>query len=91
MAARRRAIILRSSGHSVAEIRKHLSKENISISLQALFNLITKHHQTGKLLDLPCRARPRKLTQEMVDMFNKALSENDELIARQACNLLMEK
>lgn len=75
----RRIIYLRSSGYSVAEIRKCLSNENISVTSQALFNLIKKHHKTGKLLDFTRRARPRKLTQEMMEMLNEALSNNDEL------------
>ena len=91
ISTRRRVIALRSSGYSVAEIRKRLSKENVLVSSQALFNLIRKHRQTGKLLDLTRRSRPRKLTQAMVNKLNEALSDNDELTARQARNLLTEK
>lgn len=91
MTTRRRVIYLRSSGYSVAEIRKRLSDENISVSSQVLFNLIKKHRETGKLLDFTCRARPRKLTQEMMEMLNEALSNNDELTARQARDLLTER
>ena len=36
------------------------------------------------------RTRPRKLTQEMMEVLNEALSENDELTAREACDLLIE-
>ena len=91
ISTRRKVIALRSLGFSVAEIRKHLSEENVLISSQALFNLITKHHQTCKLLDLTRRLRHKKLTQAMVNKLNKALSGNDELTARQARNLLTEK
>ena len=91
MSTRRRVIALRSSGYSVAEIRKRLSEENVLVSSQALFNLIRKHRQTGKLLDLKRRSRPRKLMQAMVNKLNEALSDNDELTARQARNLLTEK
>ena len=91
MSTRRRVIALRSSGYSVAEIRKHLSEENMLISSQALFNLIRKHCQTGKLLDLTRRPRPGKLMQETVNKLKEALSGNDELTARQVRNLLTEK
>lgn len=91
MSTRRNVIFLSSSGYSVAEIRKRLHEENIPISKAALYNLIRKHRQTGKLLDLPRRARTKKLTQEMVEILNQTLSENDELTARQFRDLLMEK
>ena len=91
MTTRRIVIHLRSLGYSVAEIRKRLSEENIPVSSQALFNLIRKHHQTGKLLDLTRRARPKKLTQEMMKMLDEILSNNDEVTARQARSLLTER
>ena len=56
---RRRKITLRHTGYSVADIRKRLAEENIAISLQALFNLLRKHKDTGRLIDLPRRPRPR--------------------------------
>ena len=40
IATRRRVIVLRQSVYSVREIKKRLNEENISISLQALFNLV---------------------------------------------------
>ena len=82
MSTRKRVIAFRSSGYSVAEIRKHLSKENVLISSQALLILIRRHGQTGKLLDLTRRLRPRKLTQVMVNKLNEALSGKDEMTAR---------
>lgn len=83
--------MLKEAGYSVAEIRKRLNEENISISLQALFSLLKKYNEAGTLLDLPRRTRPRKLTEEMMAMFNQALSENDEMTARRARSLLQEK
>ena len=76
LTTRRRVIALKSSGYSVAEIRKSLSEENVLVSLQVLFNLRRKHRQTGKLLDLTRKPRPRKLTQVMVNKLNEALSDN---------------
>ena len=91
ISTRRRVILLYQSGYSISKIRKRLSEENVSISSQALFNLVRKHRETGKLIDLPRRARPRKLSQEMVAVLEEAWCDNDELTARQARSLLMEK
>ena len=89
--ARKRVIILRSIGYSIQEIRERLAEENISISLQSLFNLLRKHKDTGHVLDLPRRAKPKKLNDEMRIFLNEALNENDELTARKARSLLVEK
>ena len=89
IATRRRVIVLRQSGYSVREIKKRLNEENISISLQALFNLVKKYSETGKLIDITRRTRPRKLTGQMMAMLNGALSEDDELTARRARSLLV--
>ena len=74
--------MLKEAGYSVADIRKRLSEENISINLQALFNLIKKCNGMGKLLDLPRRTRPRKLTGEMMAVLSQGVSEDDELTER---------
>lgn len=68
-------------------------QENIHISLVALYNLLKKYEEMGKLIDLPRRTRPRKLNDVMRAFLNQALSENDELIitARQARNLLTQQ
>ena len=71
VSTRRRVILLKEAGYSVVDIRKRLSEENISISLQALYNLVKKYNETGKLLDLPRRTRPRKLTGEIMAMLNQ--------------------
>ena len=88
---RRRALVLRRLAYSVADITKRLNEENISISQQAIFNLIRKYSETRSLLDLPRRARPRKLKEPMLQFLNEKLTENDEITARQARLLLVEK
>ena len=82
IAAKRRVIVLKQCGYSIAKIKKQLSEKNISISLQSLFSLVKKYKETGKLIDMPRRTKPRKLTREMMAMLNQLLSENDELTAR---------
>ena len=42
-------------------------------------------------MDLPRRARPRKLSDEMIAFLNQAMAEDDELTARRARCLLAEK
>ena len=88
---RRRVIFLSRSGYSVSQIKKRLKQENINISLAALYNLLKKYNETGKLIDLPRRTRPIKLNNVMRAFINQALSENDELTARQARNLLTQQ
>ena len=82
VSTRRRVLLLKEASHSDVDKRKHLSEENISINLQALFNLVKKYNEMGKLLDLPRRTRPRKLTGEMMAILNQGLSEDDKLTAR---------
>ena len=92
ISTRRRVISLYQSGlYSVREIRRRLREENVFISLQALWSLVRKHRETGKVSDLPRRSRPRKLSQEMMDALELTWSENDELTARQARSFLMER
>ena len=91
ISTRRRVVFLKQAEYSIAEIQKRLKEENISISSQALFNLVRKYKETGMLIDKPRRTRPRKLDDEMLAVLNQALTENDELTARQARCLLIER
>jgi len=88
---RRRVIVLKQSGYSISQIRKRLKEENIVISCQALFNLVKKYKETGKLIDLYRRKRPRKLTNEMRAFLSQTLTRDDEVTARRARHLLLEK
>ena len=88
---RRRVIFLSHSGYSVSQIKKWLEQENIQISLVALYNLLKKYNQLGRLINLPRRTRPTKLNNVMQLFLNQKLSENDELTAREARNLLTQQ
>ena len=79
---RRRLVFLKITGYLVSQIKKQLQEENIIISSQALFSLLRKFKDTGKLIDLPQMVHPRKLSGEMTVFLNNTLSENDELTAR---------
>ena len=69
----RRVVFLKSTGYSVSQSKKRLQEENIIISSQALFNILKKFTDTGKLIDLPQRTRPRKLSREIMVFLNKEM------------------
>ena len=50
-----------------------------------------RYNEMGKLIDLPQRTHPRKVNNVMRAYLNQALSENDELTARGAYNLLSQQ
>ena len=87
----RKVVYLSCSGYSVSQIKKRLIQENIHISLVALYKLLKKYEETGKLIDFPRRTCPKKLNDVMRAFLNQALSGNDELTARQAQNLLTQQ
>ena len=72
-------------------MKKRLEQENIRISLVALYNLLKKYNQLGRLINLPRRTRPTKLNNVMRLFLNQKLSENDKLTTREARNLLTQQ
>lgn len=72
-------ITLLSRGYSVSSIRKRLLEENISISLQGIYNLVEKFREKGTIVDLPHQRTHRKITQEMRTFIEQEMSKNDEL------------
>ena len=76
---RRKVIALCSRGYAVSVIRQRLQEENISISCQALHNLIWKFHEKRTVRDLPRRRRQWKITKEMRAVIEEAYNGNDEL------------
>ena len=88
---RLRVITLFSRGYSISTIRKRLIEENISISLQGIYNLIEKFREKGTIVDLPHQRRRWKITQEMRRFIEQEMSKNDELTSRRVKTLLCEK
>ena len=76
---RLRIITLLSRGYSVSYIRKRLLEENVSVSLQGIYNLVEKFREKGTIVDLPHQRRRRKITQEMQRFIEQEMSKNDEL------------
>ena len=68
---RRRVVYLRQVVYSITEIQRGLNEESILISSQALFNLVRKYKEAGKLIDIPRRTHPRKLNNEMMHSWMK--------------------
>lgn len=89
--ARRRVITLFSKGNSVRSIQKRLEEENIIVSRQTLYRLIRKFRTCAKIVDLPRRKRPRKLTSEMTEIIDNELQRNDELTAQKLMDNLKER
>ena len=91
LTTRRRVVILYERGYSVRSIKKRLEEENVVISVPALYNLLNKHHKKDTIADLPRQSRKRKVTLEMMSVIEEEMSKNDELTARNARQILMNK
>ena len=75
----------------MSKIIARLNQEQISITHQALYNLLKNHCESGCLVDLPKRSRIRKVSDEMVAIIDEALSNNDKLTAREIQSILVER
>ena len=74
----------------MSKILTRLKQEQISVTCQALYNLLKKHYESGCVVDLPKWTRTRKISDEMVAIIDEALSDNDELTAREIRSILVE-
>ena len=92
---RKRITILRKQGFSVSEIITRLTQENVFVSRQAIYNLLKKYRESNQIsnqiIDLPKRTRRRKVTHEMISVIDEALTDNDELTARELRLILVER
>jgi len=89
--SRKRVIALHSRGYTVTEIRRRLQEENISVSRQALHNLLRKFLDKRIIKDLPRRSKQRKITEEMRSAIEEAYNGNDELTSTGIKSLLMAR
>lgn len=85
---RSRVVLLKSKGFSVKRIEERLKEDGICVSRRSLFKLFAKHRRTGTVADLPRPARPKKLSTEQYEFIDEAMTENDELTARQMRQML---
>ena len=75
----------------MSKIITRLKQEQIFVTRQALYGLFKKHSETGCVVDLPKRTRTRKINNEMIAVIDEALSNNDELTAREIRSILVER
>lgn len=74
--SRRRVVTLYLKGHSVIEIRRRLTEENIVVSRQALHKLIRKYRMGTFCQPRRCQG---KITEEMKSLIDETLRNNDEV------------
>ena len=86
---RSKIIELRSRGLAVSEIQRRLQELNISISRQAMYDLIKKFREKGTVKNVIGRRRPRKITPEMRAAIKEAYNENDEVTSTGIKTLLV--
>ena len=75
-------------GLSPRKIKQHLNEEALHVSIQAIYSLLRKYRLHQTYVDLPRKTIPRKITDGMVATIDAALTENDELTARQLREIL---
>ena len=88
---RKSVVNLQNAGYSVPAIHKRLAEEDVSVSLRSLYKLCKKFRIHGHVLDLPRKAREKKLTPEMIEMIDDEMRKNDELTAYQLRTKLKER
>ena len=92
VSTRRRVIILRSRGYSVAEIRARLMEEDTPVSLVSLYKLLKKYECTRSVVDRKRKlSTPKILQSEHLRFIDEAMAEDDELTARRLRDMLEEK
>ena len=50
-------------------------EENISISLQGIYNLVKKFREKSTIVDLPHRRRHKKITEDMRKLIEEEMSK----------------
>jgi len=75
----------------VRNIWEILRKQDVEISMVALYQLIKKYKTKGYVVDIPRRPRNRILNSEMMKTIDEEMSKNDELTARMLQDILKEK
>jgi len=76
---RLRVITLHLNNFLIPAIHKRFKDENISVSMQALYNLVKKHGEAGIIVDLPRRKKQRKIMEEMMEYIEEEMRKDDEL------------
>ena len=88
---RKRVIIWHRLGYLISDIKRKLEEENVCVSSRSLQRLIKKFRCHHTIRDLPRRAKPRKLSEDMTTLMDNMLKDNDEMTARQTRSRLVEE
>ena len=67
----------------VKKIQSYLLEEGISISKNSLCALIKKYQQTGSVVDIKRKERPKLLSEEHIRFIDEAMANDDELTSSQ--------
>ena len=76
---------------TVKNIRKRLKEQDVFISRAAIFKLLRKYRHNGVVKDLTRARPPKKLLADQVLFIDDTLADNDELTARNLCDLLQDR
>jgi len=68
---RHQVILLRKKGYSVRNIWEILKKQDVEVSLVALYQLIKKYKMKGYVVDIPRRPKNRILNSEMMKTIDE--------------------
>ena len=86
---RKKAILLHNQNLSVTDIFRRFKEARISVSRQALYNLIDKFCARKSVADVPRGRTQRVVTDAMKSFMEEALSKDDELTATKLRELLL--
>ena len=84
-------MLLKKQGYTYREIASRLKEENIIVTINSLYLLVTKYRHTNSLVDKPRQSRSRLLNREHYFFIDNQLLLNDELTTRQLRNLLVQE
>ena len=88
---RKGVIIWHRLGYPISNIKRKLKEENVCVSSRSLQRLIKKFQCHHTIRDLPRRAKPKKLSEDMTTSMDNMLKDNDEMTARQTRSRLVEE
>ena len=72
------------------KIQSYLLEEGINISKNSLCALIKKYKQTGSVVDIKGKERPKLLSEEHIRFIDEAMANDDELTSTQLYKKLLE-
>ena len=87
---RQRVVRLFKDGHRPTEILARLEEEDIRVSKVALYALLKKYRETGRVEDRARARAPKKLSDVHYSFIDSALQQDDELTTAKLYDQLLE-